>query len=256
MGIGQTTENLHGRVSAEEWQTRVDLAAFFRIAAQYGWGDLLLAHFSARLPGEDAYLVNPFGLLFSEITASNLLKVDFQGQKLLPSDYDISPEANVIHGAILVGRPDVNCVAHVHTVAGTAVSSQKEGLLNISQQSLMVAASLSYHDYQGVVLDPAEAPSLQADLGSNQHMILRNHGLVTVGISVSKAFHALYNLQRSCEIQVAAQGQGAELIPVSEEVMEKTRPMIQMLLSTQQSPDLLWEAMLRQLRRTEPDFEN
>jgi ribulose-5-phosphate 4-epimerase/fuculose-1-phosphate aldolase len=228
------------QISATEWQTRVDLAAFFRIVARYGWDDLLLAHISARLPDEAAYLVNPYGLLFSEITASSLLKVDYQGQKLMPSTYEISPEANVIHGAILEGRPDVNCVAHIHTVAGTAVSSQAEGLLNISQQSMIVAMSLAYHDYQGVVLDPAEAPSLQA----------------AVGATVGKAYYALYNLQRSCEMQVASQGHGAALIPISDNVMEKTRQVFGGASPAPAGPDLLWEAKLREVRRLEPDFEN
>jgi len=255
MTVNRQIMSSREQVSSEEWQTRVDLSAFFRIVASYGWDDLLLAHISARLPGEAAYLVNPYGLLFAEITASSLLKVDFEGRKLMPSDYDISPEANVIHGAILQARPDVNCVAHVHTVAGTAVASQKAGLLNISQQSMIVAGSLAYHDYQGVVLDPAEAPSLQRDLGDKQHMILRNHGLIAVGATVSKAFYALYNLQRSCEMQVASQGQGAELIPISDDVMEKTRQMFAGMKTNTPARDLLWEAKLRQVRREEPDFE-
>ena len=255
MATNQAKKSLQPQVGPDEWQVRVDLAAFFRIVADYGWDDLLLAHISARLPNEAGYLVNPYGLLFSQVTASSLLKVDFEGQKLLPSEYEISPEANIIHGAILRGRPDVNCVAHVHTVAGTAVSSQKGGLLNISQQSMLVAGSLAYHDYQGIVLDPAEAPSLQEDLGDKQHMILRNHGLVTVGATVLKAFYSLYNLQRSCEMQVAAQGQGAELIPIPDEVIEKSLRMIAGMNSAHQTRDLLWDAKLRELRKSETDFE-
>jgi ribulose-5-phosphate 4-epimerase/fuculose-1-phosphate aldolase len=242
-------------VSAEEWRTRVDLAAFLRLVAGYGWDDLLLAHISARLDDGGSYLVNPYGLLFAEITASSLLKVDFSGQKLLPSEFEISPEANVIHGAILQARPDVNCVAHVHTVAGTAVSSQKAGLLNISQQSMLVASSLAYHDYQGVVLDATEAPDLQKSLGDKQHMILRNHGLLTVGATVSKTFYALYNLQRSCEMQVASQGDGAELIPITKDAIERTQEMFAAMGNAIPTRDFLWEAKLRELRRSEPDFE-
>ena len=248
--------SLRTQVSSEEWQTRVDLAAFLRIVADYGWDDLLLAHISARLSEDNAYLVNPYGLLFGEITASSLLKVDFKGRKLLPSEYEISPEANVIHGALLEARPDVKCVAHVHTIAGMAVSNQKAGLLNISQQSMLVAASLAYHDYQGIVLDPAEAPSLQKDLGDNQHMILRNHGLLTVGATVSRTFYGLYNLQRSCEMQVASQGQGAELIPITDAAMEKTRKLVASISATPQTRDLLWEAKLRHVRSMAPDFEH
>ncbi|HEY5647235.1 MAG TPA: class II aldolase/adducin family protein [Pseudomonadales bacterium] len=246
--------NVRRSVSEAEWCARQDLAAFYRLVADYGWDDLLLAHISCRVPGEDAYLINPFGLLFEEITASSLLKVDYRGQKLMESDYEISPEANVIHGAILTARRDVNCVAHVHTTAGTAVASRVEGLRNISQQSMIVSGSLAYHDYEGVVLDPAEAPRLQADLGDARHMILRNHGLVTVGPTVSLAFQALYNLQRACEIQVAAEAGEAPLIHISEKIMEKTAA----LFGTAAMPtrDLLWEAMLRRLDRTQPDFRN
>jgi ribulose-5-phosphate 4-epimerase/fuculose-1-phosphate aldolase len=150
----------------------------------------------------------------------------------------------------------VNCVAHVHTIAGMAVSNQKAGLLNISQQSMLVAASLAYHDYQGIVLDLAKAPGMQKDLGDKQHMILRNHGLLTVGATVSRAFYALYKLQRSCEMQIASQGQGAELIPITDAAMEKTRLLVANINGAPQSRDLLWEAKLRQVRSTAPDFEH
>ncbi len=244
-------------VGTEEWQIRTDLSAFFRLIAGYEWDDLLLAHISARLSDGSGYLVNPYGQLFSEITASSLLKVDFLGHKQMPSDYEISPEANVIHGAILEARPDINCVAHVHTVAGTAVSSQEEGLLNISQQSMIVHMSLAYHDYQGVVLDPAEAPDLQKSLGDKQHMILRNHGLLAVGATVGKAFYALYNLQRSCEMQVASQSSGTRLIPITDAIMDRTRRMFGgNNVRNPETKDLLWEAKLRELRKTAPDFEN
>lgn len=239
-----------------ERQARVNLAAFFRLVAQYGWDDLLLAHLSCRVPGEAAYLINPYGFLFEEITASSLLKVDYQGRKLMDSDYEISPEANVIHGAILSARQDVNCVAHVHTVAGTAVASQVNGLRNICQQSMIVASSLAYHDYEGVVLDPEEGPRLLTDLGDRRHMILRNHGLLTVGGTVSQTFQALYNLQRSCEIQVAAESGAELLIHIDDEIMEKTRVLFAASQAAPPQKDLLWEALLRRLRRQQPDFED
>jgi ribulose-5-phosphate 4-epimerase/fuculose-1-phosphate aldolase len=237
-----------------EQRMRVDLAGFYRLVASYGWDDLLLAHISARVPGEDAYLVNPYGLLFEEITASSLLKVNYQGEKLIDSEFDISPEANVIHGAILTARPDVNCVAHVHTVAGLAVACQVGGLRNISQQSMGVAASLAYHDYEGVVLDPAEGPRLVEDLGDKRHLILRNHGLLTVGGSVSQAFSALYNLQRSCECQVAAESGEEMLIPIGDDAMARTAHLFAAAMATPPGTDLLWEALLRRLYRTQPDF--
>jgi ribulose-5-phosphate 4-epimerase/fuculose-1-phosphate aldolase len=247
--------SLEKSVNPAEWQARVNLAAFFRLVAAYGWDDLLLAHLSYRVPDEDAYLINPYGLLFKEITASSLLKVNYQGGKLLDHEYDISPEANVIHGAILTARPDINCVAHVHTVAGTAVSSQRAGLKNISQQSMIVSFSLAYHDYEGIVLDLAEAPRLEQDLGDKNHMILRNHGLLTVGSSVSAAFHALYNLQRACEMQVAAEAGGQALIPLSEEMINVSLQRISTMPQSTSSRDLLWEALLRRLRTDEPEFE-
>ena len=243
-------------VSEAEWAARQDLAAFYRLVADYGWDDLLLAHLSCRVPGEEAYLINPYGMLFEEISASSLLKVDYRGQKLLESAYDISPEANVIHGAVLTARQDVNCVAHVHTVAGTAISSRVEGLRNISQQSMIVAGSLAYHDYEGVVLDPEEAPRLVADLGTARHLILRNHGLLTVGPTVCAAFQALYNLQRACEIQIAAESGDAPLIAIPEHVMQTTMARFAGPPAAPPAPDLLWEALLRRLDRTQPDFRD
>jgi len=252
MKANQPASTVRLQTLAAEWKARVDLAAFYRLVAAYGWDDLLLAHLSARVPNEAAYLINPYGLLFDEITASSLLKVNYQGQKLQPSDYDISPEANVIHGVILQARPDVHCVAHVHTVAGTAVSSQSDGLLNLTQQSMIVAGSLAYHDYEGIVLDHDEGPRLVRDLGVCRHLILRNHGLLTVGATVSQAFHALYNLQRSCEMQVAAQQ--AEVIAIPDSVVKVTGNRLASL-RTGAGPDLLWDALLRRLRRVSPDFE-
>jgi ribulose-5-phosphate 4-epimerase/fuculose-1-phosphate aldolase len=205
-------------------------------------------------------------LLFEEITASQLLKVDYQGRKMMQSPFSISPEANVIHGAVLVARPEVNCVAHVHTVAGTAIASRVEGLGNISQQSMIVAGSLAYHDYEGVVLDAEEAPRIVRDLGSARHMILRNHGLLTVGASVSLAFQALYNLQRSCEVQVAAEAGCERTIEISDAIMDRTMALFAQLGTqaevaetpgeTQPPPDLLWEALLRRLDRREPEFRD
>lgn len=248
--------DVRGKVSEAEWLARQDLAAFHRLVAGYGWDDLLLAHLSCRVPGEDAYLINPYGLLFEEITASCLLKVDANGQKLLESEFEISPEASVIHGAILAARTDINCVAHVHTIEGTAVASRVEGLRNISQQSMIVAGSLAYHDYEGVVLDPAEAPRLVEDLGDAKHMILRNHGLLTIGATVSLAFQALYNLQRSCEVQVAAESGATPLIHISDKIMQKTQALFAAGAAAAPAKDLLWEALLRRLDRTQPEFRD
>lgn len=242
--------------SEAEQRARVDLAAFYRLVAGYGWDDLLLAHLSCRVAGEQAYLINPYGMLFCEITASSLLKVDFAGSKLGDSPYGIPPEANVIHGAVLAARPEINCVAHVHTIAGTAISSRVEGLRNVSQQSMLVSHSLAYHDYEGIVLDPEEGPRLVEDLGDASHMILRNHGLLTVGRTVSQAFLGLYNLQRACEMQIAAESGDVPLIHISDEIMEKTATLFTATSDSPPDRDLLWEAMLRQLDQREPDFRD
>jgi ribulose-5-phosphate 4-epimerase/fuculose-1-phosphate aldolase len=242
------------RVSDAEWATRVDLAAFYRIVARYGWDDLILAHISARVPEEEAYLINPFGYLFKEITASSLLKVDLDGRKLIESPHSISPEANVLHGAILAARRDVGCVAHVHTVAGTAVSIQACGLEPISQMSMLVGASLAYHDYEGLVSDPAEGERLVRDLGDNGCMILRNHGLVATGASVAETLFRLYNLQRSCEIQVLSQAR--EQIPLRQAVVEHTVARLAAAPKSNRNPvvDLTWAALLRDLHRSEATF--
>ena len=168
-------------VSAEEWQLRVDLAACYRLVALYGWSDLVFTHISARVPGpEHHFLINPYGLMFDEITASSLVKVDQQCNKVIDSPYPVNPAGFVIHSAVHAAREDVQCVLHTHTRAGVAVSAQKNGVLPISQQSTFVLASLAYHDYEGVAFRDDEKPRLQADLGNANFLMLRNHGLLTV----------------------------------------------------------------------------
>src|ERR1700749_1358427 len=189
---------------------RVDLAGCYRLIALYRWDDLVFTHVSARVPGPDHhFLINPYGMLFEEITASSLIKVDEHGEKVSKSDFPVNPAGFVIHSAVHAARPDVVCVLHTHTRDGIAVSAQPDGLLPISQQATVALASLGYHGYEGIALRDEEKPRLQHDLGSNTALILRNHGLLTVGPTVADAFLAMYNLQRACEIQIAAQGSGA-----------------------------------------------
>lgn len=197
-------------VSAEEWQLRVDLAACYRLVAAYGWSDLIFTHISARLTGPDHhFLINPYGMMFDEITASSLVKIDQQCNKLMESPFPVNPAGFVIHSAVHAVRDDAACVLHTHTRAGVAVSAQACGVLPISQQSTFVLASLGYHTYEGVALRDDEKPRLQADLGSANHLMLRNHGLLTVGSSIAEAFLLMYNFESTCQIQISAQAGGA-----------------------------------------------
>ena len=176
-------------VSAEEWQTRVDLAAAYRLVALFGWDDLIFTHISARVPGAEHYfLLNPYGMMFDEVTASSLVKVDLAGNKVTDSPYAINPAGFTIHSAVHAARADALCVMHLHTEYGIAVSAQKDGLLPISQQAMLALSSLAYHDYEGLALNEAEKPRLVADLGDKNHMILRNHGLLTGGKTRRKLF--------------------------------------------------------------------
>jgi ribulose-5-phosphate 4-epimerase/fuculose-1-phosphate aldolase len=246
------SQDLKSRVSPEEWQLRTDLAAAYRLLALYGWDDLVFTHISARLPGpEHHFLINPYGMLFDEITASSLVKVDSQCQKLIESPYPVNPAGFTIHSAIHAARADVVCVLHTHTVDGIAVAAQREGLLPLSQQATIALASLGYHDYEGIALNEDEKPRLQRDLGSHLGLILRNHGLLTVGPSVADAFLVMYNLQRACEIQVRTQGTGRISVDprivagVKANVVAVTRGMM---------GALAWPALLRKLDRLDPSF--
>ncbi|RYF53882.1 MAG: class II aldolase/adducin family protein, partial [Comamonadaceae bacterium] len=189
------------RVSDEEWQLRVDLAACYRLVALYGWSDLVFTHISARVPGPDHhFLINPYGLMFDEITASSLVKVDMACNKVIDSPYPVNPAGFVIHSAIHDVREDVQCVLHTHTRAGIAVSAQKGGVLPISQQSTFVLASLAYHGYEGVAIRDDEKARLQADMGAATYMMLRNHGLLTVGKTIADAFLSMYVFESTCQI--------------------------------------------------------
>ena len=205
--------SLKDHVSPEEWQLRVDLAACYRLVAAYGWSDLVFTHISARIPGpEHHFLINPYGLMFDEITASSLIRVDQHCNKQSESPFPVNPAGFVIHSAVHAAREDAGCVMHTHTRAGVAVSAQAAGLLPISQQSTLVLGSLAYHDYEGIAFRDDEKPRLQADLGSAKFLILRNHGLLTVGASIADAFLAMYILETTCQIQIAAQAFQAQAL--------------------------------------------
>jgi ribulose-5-phosphate 4-epimerase/fuculose-1-phosphate aldolase len=241
--------SLAGKVSAAEWEARIDLAAAYRLVALYKWDDLVFTHITLRLPdAQDQFLINPYGLFFDEITASSLVKIDLQGKKLQDSPFEVNPAGFVIHSAIHAARHDARCVMHTHTLNGVAVSAQRAGLLPISQHSMFSLGSLGYHDFEGPALNDDEKPRLVADLGDKSSLILRNHGLLTVGETVADAFVAMYYLEASCAIQVRAQA-GGELIPVPKEVLD------QAVSRTRQGPRV-WPGLLRRLDRLDPSYKN
>jgi ribulose-5-phosphate 4-epimerase/fuculose-1-phosphate aldolase len=245
------------QVSPEEWQVRVDLAAAYRLVAEHGWDDLVFTHISARVPGpEHHFLINPYGMMFGEITASSLVKVDLQCKKLMESPFPVNPAGFVIHSAIHAAREDAQCVLHVHTVAGIAVSAQKHGVLPISQQATLVLASLGYHDYEGIALMDDEKPRLVRDLGTNQFLMLRNHGLLTVGPSIADAFLLMFTFQRTCEIQVAAlagNGAGDKLTQVDNRILAGVKQNVAVVTKGMMG-GLAWPGLLRKLDRESPGY--
>ena len=241
-------------VTPEEWQLRCDLAACYRLVELYGMSDLVFTHISAKLPasvtgGEEQFLINPYGLMFDEITASSLVKVDMACNKLHESPFPVNPAGFTIHSAVHAARPDVACVLHTHTRAGVAVSAQQAGVLPISQQSTFVLASLAYHDYEGVAFRPDEGPRLQKDLGTANFLVLRNHGLLTCGPSVADAFLAMYTFENACRIQIdALAGQrGMDgLTPVPQAIVDGTAQAMRVQTGGLGGA-FVWPTMLRQL---------
>ena len=241
-------------VSDEEWQRRVDLAACYRLVARYGWDDLIFTHISARAPGpEHHFLINPYGLMFDEITASSLVKVDQACNKVIDSPFPVNPAGFTIHSCIHQVREDAGCVLHTHSRAGVAVSAQKAGVLPISQQSTFVLASLAYHDYEGVALRDDERPRLQKDLGDRTFLMLRNHGLLTVGPTIADAFLSMYTFENTCRIQIDAQG-GGELVYVNPKIMEGMAQVLK-TATAGQGAKIAWPALLRRLDKTDASYQ-
>ena len=242
-------------VSAEEWKLRVDLAAAYRLVAAYGWSDLIFTHISARIPGpEHHFLINPYGLMFDEITASSLIKIDQSCNKLSESPYPVNPAGFTIHSCIHEVRDDAGCVLHTHSRAGVGVSAQKGGLLPLSQQSTIILNSLAYHDYEGIALYAEEKPRLQASLGTANNLILRNHGLLTVGRNIPEAFLFMYFLESACRIQIDAQA-GGEVNLIGSAPMEANRNAMKMATGGQSAANLAWPALLRKLDRENPGYD-
>ncbi|BDT70572.1 methylthioribulose-1-phosphate dehydratase [Comamonadaceae bacterium OS-4] len=246
--------SVQAQVSAQEWQLRQDLAACYRLVAHYGWSDLVFTHISARIPGPDHhFLINPYGLMFDEITASSLVKVDQHCNKLNDSPYSVNPAGFVIHSAIHEAREDAGCVLHTHTRAGVAVSAQKDGVLPLSQQSTFVLASLAYHDYEGVAFRPDEKPRLQADLGHANFMVLRNHGLLVVGKTIADAFLSMYTFEATCQIQLAAQSGGGALTHVDPRIVSGVAEAMRVQTGGLGGA-FVWPALLRKLQRIDPSY--
>jgi ribulose-5-phosphate 4-epimerase/fuculose-1-phosphate aldolase len=243
------------RWSTAEWETRVQLAACYRLVARHRMTDLIYTHISARVPGvKDQFLLNPYGLMFEEVTASNLVKIDLDGRVLEDNGFGVNEAGFTIHSAIHAAREDVACVLHTHTRAGFAVSCQKQGLLPLNQMSLQYYNCLAYHDYEGVALDLDERPRLVASLGNLRAMILRNHGLLTAGRTIPEAFSLMFYLERACEVQVAALAGGCELIYPSQEVCEKTAR--QHTMDDEPLGDLEWAAHIRMLDREDSSYRD
>lgn len=248
--------SVRDQVSAEEWEVRVDLAACYRILAMFGWDDLVFTHATARVPGsDDHFLINAYGMMFEEITASSLVKIDLNGDKVVDSPHPVNPAGFVIHSAVHEVRHDAACVLHVHTKAGIAVSIQAEGLLPISQTSLFPYATLAYHEYEGVALNDEEKPRLVADLGESQAMILRNHGLLTTGATIPDAVLMMYLLETACQIQIMAQSAGGDLIRIKKPIIDGIQAQAEKVTKGLGGA-LVWPGLLRKLDRQDASFRD
>lgn len=240
------------RISADEWRIRCDLAACYRLVDMFGWSDLINTRITARVPGEhDLFLINPYGLLYEEVTASSLVKIDAAGDKVEPTEREVNSGGFAIPSAIHMARPELGCVVHTHTVAGCAVSMQKHGLLPLNQHALQVIGDVAYHDYEGTGRNPEERARLLADFGDRHIMVLRNHGLLVVGTTIAEAFVAT-RMERACAMQLAFQQSGAEFNPIRDEVVSAAFDNAR----HRRSGDRIeWLALLRKLDRVDPTYK-
>jgi len=251
----KTVDSVRDSVTPEEWAIRTDLAAAYRLVAHYGWDDLIFTHLSARIPGpEHHFLINPYNLMFEEITASSLVKIDVDGRPVMETPYMTNPAGFTIHSAIHMARDDAYAVMHLHTPAGQAVAAQAEGLMPLTQTAMLVRETVAYHDYEGVATDLEERARLVEDLGTKDAMILRNHGTLTVGASVAQCFVKMYFLERACAAQVMALSAGREgLYNPPQGTPEKAAAQGSSGLGIV-ADKLAWPALLRKLDRIDPGF--
>ena len=247
--------SLKGKVSDEEWQVRVDLAAAYRLVAYFGWDDLIFTHLSARVPGpEHHFLLNPYNLMFEEVTASSLVKVDMSGMPVEPSPFITNPAGFTIHSALHMAREDARAVMHLHTPAGQAVSAHSEGLLPLTQTAMLIRDDIAFHDYEGVAVDLDERERLVANMGAKAAMLLRNHGTLAVGETVGECFLKLYFLERACEAQIMALSAGDAINNPPQGSPEVTAQQGKMGLKLVAGA-LAWPALLRKAYRLDPSFE-
>jgi ribulose-5-phosphate 4-epimerase/fuculose-1-phosphate aldolase len=248
--------SLEGKVSAEEWKLRVDLAATYRLVALHGWDDMIFTHISARVPGpEHHFLINPYGLLFEEITASSLVKIDLDGEKVGESPYPVNPAGFTIHSALHMNRDDAHCIIHLHSTDGVAVSAQADGLLPIDQHAMLICGDIAYHDFEGVAVDLDERERLVHDIGDKHLMILRNHGTLAIGKTCADAFLRMFYLERSCSMQVRAMAGGVKLNWPNQGVPEKTAGQGSHAFDGAVGA-LAWPALLRKLDRVDPGYKH
>lgn len=247
--------DLKNKVSTEEWQVRVDLAACYRLLHLHGWDDLIHSHVTARIPGTEHLLINAFGLAFEEITASNLVKIDIDGN-IIDKDcpFKINPAGLTIHSAIHEARHEEACVLHLHTNATVAVASVEEGLLPLSQYSMFALASMSYHDYEGLAVNDAEKIRLKADLADKNFMLLRNHGAITLGKTIGDAFMHMYDLTRACEIQLQIKASCMTPIYTPQSIIDGIKAQATIVHSGETGGQKAWPAMLRRVYRSDPSF--
>jgi len=247
--------NLKNKVSEQEWQTRLELAACYRLLVMHGWDDLIHTHVSARIPGTEDLLINAFGLAFEEVTASNLVKIDIHGNILDPNcPFDINPAGFTIHSAVHLARPEDQCALHLHHKDAIAVASTEQGLLSYSQYSAFALASMSYHQYEGLAVVDDEIPRLQQNLGSANFMLLRNHGALTMGKTIGDAFMHMYDLICACEIQVKLQHTQQKVIPVNQSIIDGIKAQANIVHTGLTGGQKAWPAMMRRVQRTYPDF--
>lgn len=252
--IQMSAKPVRDQVSPEEWALRVDLAATYRLTAHYGWDDMIFTHITARVPGPDHhFLINPYGQLFDEISASSLVKIDTEGKKVMESPYPVNPAGFTIHSALHMSRDDAHAIIHLHSDDGVAVSSQEGGLLPLTQHAMLIHHDIAYHDYEGVALDLDERERLIRDMGSKHIMVLRNHGTLTVGKNCADAFLRMYYLERACTMQVRAMAGGAKLNKTHQGVEEKTAGQGRMGFEGIIG-GLAWPGLLRMLDRRDPSF--
>jgi ribulose-5-phosphate 4-epimerase/fuculose-1-phosphate aldolase len=244
-------------MTQQEQDLRIQLAACYRIFDYLGWGELIFNHITVKIPGDEHhFLINPYGLHYSEVKASNLVKVDIEGNIIGESEYRVNPAGIVIHTAIHAARPDVHCIAHTHTTEGMAVACNPEGLRTDNFYSALLHNRIAYHDFEGITVEDDEKPRLINNLGDKRLAILRNHGLLTCGRSIPEAFVNLWTLQRACEVQVATDATGRGSIPVGEHILNKGEKLMAKQSSGHPAGELEFNAMVRLIEKADPSYKD